>query len=95
MTIISPKFVEDANRLDTEAELDRAREALGAARTRLHREAEAVLVTVEYGLGDDGNSVEDRDIAYDSAFVEAVIAVKQARARMDELELREFETYQA
>lgn len=82
-------------RLDIEAELDQARKALNAARTQLHREAEHVLVTVEYGLGDDGEPVEDRDISYDRDFVEAVIAVKQARARMDGLDLRQFEAYNA
>ena len=92
MTTISPKFIEDANRLDAEeAELDRAREALSSARARLHSAAEDVLVTVEYGHADDGAPTEDRDIAYDGEFVEAVIAVKQARARITDLELREFE----
>ncbi|WP_295014728.1 hypothetical protein [uncultured Microbacterium sp.] len=94
MTIISPKFIEDANLLDIEAELDRAREALNEARAQLHREAEYVLVTVEYRHGEDGEPVEDRDITYDGDFVKAVIAVKQARARMDDLELREFEARQ-
>ncbi len=82
-------------RPDIEAELDQARKALNTARTQLHREAEHVLVTVEYGLGDDGEPVEDRDISYDRDFVEAVIAVKQARARKDDLDLRQFEAYNA
>lgn len=78
-----------------EAELDQAREEFKAARAQLVSEAGHVDITVDYTRGDDGEPREEHDISYCGDFVDAVIALKRARAHLEALELRQFEAANA